>query len=46
MAPFGYPHQASIDRARRYSRGRSGVKSFAVVTSEGGSTAPTSTAAS
>jgi hypothetical protein len=35
MAPFGYPHQASIDRARRYLAWRSGVKSFAVVTSEG-----------
>ena len=35
IAPFGYPNQTSIDRARRYLAGRSGVKSFAVVTSEG-----------
>jgi hypothetical protein len=34
-APFGYPNRASIDRARRYLAGRAGVKSFAVVTSEG-----------
>jgi hypothetical protein len=34
-APFGYPSRGSIDRARRYLAGRAGVKSFAVVTSEG-----------
>jgi hypothetical protein len=34
-APFGYPNRGSIDRARRYLAGRAGVKSFAVVTSEG-----------
>jgi hypothetical protein len=34
-APFGYPSRVSIDRARRYLAGRAGVKSFAVVTSEG-----------
>jgi hypothetical protein len=34
-APFGYPDRASIDRGRRYLAGRAGVKSFAVVTSEG-----------
>jgi hypothetical protein len=34
-APFGFPNRASIDRARRYLAGRAGIKSFAVVTSEG-----------
>ena len=34
-APFGYPHRPSIERARRYLAGRAGVKSFAVVTTEG-----------
>lgn len=34
-APFGYPSRGSIDRARGYLAGRAGVKSFAVVTSEG-----------
>jgi hypothetical protein len=34
-APFGYPGHGSIDRAQRYLAGRAGVKSFAVVTSEG-----------
>jgi hypothetical protein len=34
-APFGYPNRGSIDRARRYLENRAGVKSFAVVTSEG-----------
>jgi hypothetical protein len=34
-APFGYPNRGSIDRAQRYLAGRAGIKSFAVVTSEG-----------
>ena len=34
-APFGYPHRKSIERARRYLANRAGVKSFAVVTTEG-----------
>lgn len=34
-APFGYPTRGSIDRAGRYLAGRAGIKSFAVVTTEG-----------
>ena len=34
-APFGYPRRGSIDRAPGYLADRAGVKSFAVVTSEG-----------
>ena len=34
-APFGYPDRGSIDRAARYLAGRAGIKSFAVMTSEG-----------
>jgi hypothetical protein len=34
-APFGYPTRRDVARARRYLAGRSGVTSFAVVTSEG-----------
>jgi hypothetical protein len=33
-APFGYPSHRSIVRAERYLAGRSGVKSFAVITNE------------
>ena len=34
-APFGYPHRKSIERARHYLADRAGVKSFALVTTEG-----------
>ena len=34
-SPFGYPHRGSIRRARHYLADRAGVKSFAVVTTEG-----------
>jgi len=33
-APFGYPAHRAIKRAARYLGGRSGVKSFAIVTNE------------
>ena len=34
-APFGYPRKRSVAAARRYLSGRQGVKSFAVISSEG-----------
>ena len=34
-APFGYPTRRDVVRARRYLAGRSGITSFAVMTSEG-----------